>query len=141
MIHLAARVRVLRAFLAMGLGACGGPPAPSSVPSRVPDAVPPDLYHDSVMVDDASGRWSRAVLALSFSPDVPVEDRTRAVQSVGGEVIGGWPILDGGYYLIRVAHGATLDSVDAAIVRLKLIPGVWSAIRVSAPEPLGPSQP
>ena len=104
------------------------------VPGNPPDSVPSDLYHDSVMVVDGSGyRWSRSVVGVGFAPDLDLKQRAQAIEAVSGEVVGGIRLLGEGYYLVRVPHDGSLDGVDSAIARLKLSPGVLTAIRLAAP--------
>lgn len=118
---------------------CASAAPGQAVPAMPPDSVPSDLYHDSVMVADGGGRWSRAVLAVAFDPDTDQTVRARAIASVSGRVVGGVVLhpRGHGYYLVWVPHGETLADVDAAIAALAKTPGVESAIRISALAPVG----
>jgi hypothetical protein len=99
-------------------------------PDLPPDSIPSSIYADSNIVVNPPGgvgRYVKNVVMLWFTREATREERTAAVESVGGRLIGG----DGGaLYLIKVAPDTSVAPSIGAARRLAQLPQIKSAIPV-----------
>lgn len=131
----------------IGLAACMSPPmaAPpghrleTEPTARVP-ALPPqadmspsvaaEIYATSNIVQGDSvelGPYPRDLIRLWFKNTASQADRQAAVDSVNGEVVGGYRFNDGGVYYVRIQHDGTAGPLHAAIDKLSALPQVRHA--------------
>lgn len=131
-------MRILVALTVILLAWAGPDRAAAQRPSgqSVPDAPPPDwtipedsvdaLFRFSNLVivhPRTSGPYPANVVLIAFRPGATRAQKRRAINAVGGTLIGG----DGAYYFIRVDAECADRPVWCAIDRLEKLPQVEEA--------------
>ncbi len=105
----------------------------TSVPLLPPDSTPTWLWSDTALapVPGVNAEASNHVVIVYFDAASTEAERIAAINAVGGEIVGGFPVsvTSGGYY-IRISGGGTPAAIDAAIDTLRGLAGVWDAGRV-----------
>jgi len=98
------------------------------VPEQAPDTVPQWVFADSNLVtntEHSAGTFPRNVVSILFREGSTREQRQAAIDLIGGEVVGGVPVLGGrGFYLVRITHDGTDAPLFEAIRRLQELPQV-----------------
>ena len=102
----------------------------AEVPAVAPDTVPPGWLDDVNLTSDSRAlyKFVKDVVTVLFRPGTSQGQRTDAIASVSGQVVGGMRI-DGadGLYYVRLPADPTNDSVFAAIESLIGHPAVRAA--------------
>lgn len=95
------------------------------VPALPPESVPARVWadiHAPGNIIRSSPHWSapfpRDLLLVMFKEDASQAERQAAVDSIGGEVVGGEPLGQGGYYYVRIAGDSTGEALFRAIAKL-----------------------
>lgn len=100
----------------------------AQVPALAPDTVPQWVFADSNLVTNterSAGTFPRNIVSILFREGSTREQRQAAIDLIGGEVVGGVPVLGGrGFYLVRIAHDGTDAPLFEAIRRLEELPQV-----------------
>jgi hypothetical protein len=103
---------------------------PATPPDSVPTAVLNEIGNLMTIVRDSQGTYPPNFVQVLFQRSAAQADRQQAVDLIRGEVVGGVPLTEGGIYVVRLAPGATLDSLRAVISTLKALPQVVVAMPV-----------
>lgn len=100
--------------------------------------MPYEIFHDSNVVANPPGRtghYLKHIVVVGFAAGTPRAQRQAAIDLIGGRVIGGARVYDGGsdgWYIVRVAGDSLMATVSAAITTLRTLPHV----DVATPVPL-----
>ena len=112
-------------------GSARGEASRAVVPALPPESVPARVWadiHAPGNIIRSSPRWGtpfpRDLLLVMFKENASQAERQAAVESVGGEVVGGEPVGRGGYYYIRIAADSTGEALFRAIAKLTKLPQV-----------------
>ena len=117
--------------------------APVLVPALPPDSVPVavwDSLHTPANMEPAGTMYPvpfpRNLIRVWFKSGAPPSARQAAIDAIGGRVIGGVRIDDGGVYYVTIVDDGTTVPLFNAINVLKALPDV----EMASPEalPLGP---
>lgn len=105
--------------------------ASAPVPAVPPDTIPAWVYAEANVVTDAvtvAGRMTKNVIVLQFDREASQAVRQRAVDLVGGEVVGGvrYGAADGVYY-VRIPGDGSATTLAAAIARVDTLPQLYLA--------------
>jgi hypothetical protein len=98
------------------------PPA-EGLPLEVAAEVyaPANIVHEDPHM---TGPYPRDMIWLWFRDDASQAGRQAAVDSVGGQVVGGSRVRPGGVYYVRICHDGTAGPLHAALARLTALPQV-----------------
>ncbi|MFN8571375.1 MAG: hypothetical protein U0132_04910 [Gemmatimonadaceae bacterium] len=104
-----------------------------SVPAVAPDTVPDDFFDDSHYVHDAAIStlpFLRDIVVVEFTSAATPAERSAAIQSVGGVVVGGDRIegTGDGMYFVRLAPDPTNQNVLNAVTLLVANPSTVGAM-------------
>lgn len=101
------------------------------VPALPPESVPARVWadiHAPRNIVRSSPHWGipfpRDLLLVMFKEDASQAERQAAVDSIGGEVVGGEPLGRGGYYYVRIAGDSTGEALFRAIAKLMKLPQI-----------------
>jgi len=73
------------------------------------------------------GPYPRDLIWIFFQEDASQAARQAAIDSIGGEVVGGHRYNNGGVYYVRIQQDGTAGPLHRAIDKLKSLPQVRSA--------------
>lgn len=106
---------------------------PEAPPDGLSWEVATEIYAPTNVVSGDSvmtGPYPRDVIWLWFNDDATQAERQAAVDSIGGEVIGGAAIRPGGVYYVRIEDDGTAGPLHAAIAKLRTL----SQVRLATPD-------
>ena len=109
------------------------------VPDFPPESIPISTWkamHSPSNMEKSSSEWSapfpRNVVLLMFYEQTSRDEKQRAVDAVGGVVVGGGRLSKGGYYYIRIQDDGTSAPLFRAIEKLMSFSQVRTATPVLA---------
>ncbi|MCC6927782.1 MAG: S8 family serine peptidase [Gemmatimonadaceae bacterium] len=108
-----------------------------SVPAIAPDSIPVTLLGTLPNLTAPDGETLKAQLVVVlFHREATVVDRARAINGIGGFVVGGRRTIQGdGWYIVRVPTATTVDSVLSVLDALMSDPSVEVAGEYSTSTP------
>ena len=116
------------------------PAAAPRVPAHPPDSLPQWVHADTNVIDGGNviaGPIAKHIVVIAFDSASSPSQRSAAVGSIGGTVVGGVRMYDlEGFYYIGVPQAATPAQVVAAAEKANAMPGVTFA----APDMLGEAE-
>lgn len=117
----------------------------ADVPPLPPDSIASATWlalHDTLNLEPASAAYPipfpRNLILLTFRENTPLNAKQAAIDAIGGEVVGGSRIGNGGVYYVTIFGYGTTTPLFNAIAQLKALPQVLLA----TPElvPLSPAR-
>ncbi|HYW08092.1 MAG TPA: hypothetical protein VE913_14110, partial [Longimicrobium sp.] len=103
------------------------PKVPMVPPDSVPSAVYAEIYDRTKWVwsdPRETGPYPRNYMIVDFHSSASQEERQSALDVVGGRTMGGVRIVNGGFYVVKIADNGTADPLFSALERLQLLPQV-----------------
>lgn len=139
----------LAIVLAAALCACNAQQTPTTarhrtdtlafVPDFPPESIPIATWkamHSPDNMEKSSPEWGtpfpRNIVMVMFYEQTSRDEKQRAVDAVGGVVVGGGRLSKGGYYYISIQDDGTAASLFRAIEKLKSFAWVQTATPVLA---------
>lgn len=114
----------------------GGRANERPAPGQAPDTLPQWLFAPDNIWENRpglSGRYVKNALSVLFMPGATVDERSAAISSVHGRVVGGFPQETGeGLYYITLPPDSTTETMLRALDRLNRLPQVAGATVVFA---------
>ena len=113
------------------------------VPPLPPDSVPGRIWaeiHAPRNIIPSSPHWGvpfpRDLILVMFKDNATPAQRQSAIHAVRGQVVGGEPIGQGGYYYVRIPGATTGEALFKAIAKLETL----SQVDLASPElpPISP---
>jgi hypothetical protein len=95
-----------------------------------PDSFPSAYYHDANFAESppcSSRPILRHIVWIAFKEGTSAAHRMEAIRSIGGVVVGGIPINEQAFYIVRVADDASGVGACDAVRRLEAHPHVHFA--------------
>ncbi|MBK7351826.1 MAG: S8 family serine peptidase [Gemmatimonadetes bacterium] len=106
----------------------------SGVPALPPDSISSATWlalHDTLNLEPASAAYPipfpRNLILVTFRENTPLGEKQAAIDAIGGQVVGGNPIGNGGVYYVTIASDGTTTPLFNAIAQLKSLPQVLLA--------------
>ena len=110
-----------------------GSVVPATPPDSISSAVWQSLHAPTNLVSSDPrypSPFPRNLVLVTFAESTPQSTKQAAISSIGGQVIGGNPIGDGGVYYIQIVDDGTSDPLFAAIDTLN----TFSSVELASPE-------
>ena len=106
----------------------------SGVPALPPDSISSATWlalHDTLNLEPASAAYPipfpRNLILVTLRENTPLGEKQAAIDAIGGQVVGGNPIGNGGVYYVTIASDGTTTPLFNAIAQLKSLPQVLLA--------------